>query len=343
MSKTKKLLLRGLLLITVLLLSAALTALYFYKSKATTLTAPYQLRLLADDNVQTLAAKLEQECGLKHPAVFVKLAERMNLPRWMKKGRYELQPEMTLTELVRLFRSGRSQTVDLVVKGQTGIKELAATCGKKLEPDTDAFLYLLNDSAFLDSLGFNLQTVMALPLPDTYNVYWHTEPDELLLRLKKEYDNYWTDERKALAAQYNLSPLQVSILASIVCKETNKTDEMPLVAGLYMNRLKTGMLLQADPTVKFALNQPLLKRLYEGHLAVESPYNTYKYKGLPPGPICIPLKQAIEAVLHRAEHDYLYMCAKEDFSGYHNFTASYNEHLLNARRYQAALDRQDIR
>ncbi|MES2617772.1 MAG: endolytic transglycosylase MltG [Bacteroidota bacterium] len=341
-TKKTRIILRILLVIVLLVIITGGTALYLYKSKATTITSDYYLRIGNDDNIASLALKLEKECGLKYPSVFIKVAERMNLQRWMKKGRYQLTPNMTITDVVRLFRSGRSQTVNLVVRGMTDVQQFAENCGNKLEPDTDAFLYLLNDTAYLDSMGFNLKTVFALPLPDTYNVFWHTEPDELMQRLKKEYDKYWNDNRKALALQCGLTPIEVSTLASIVCKETNQVDEMPIVAGMYLNRLRMGMPLQADPTIKFALNQPLLKRVLKIHLTVESPYNTYKYNGLPPGPICIPSKQAIEAVLHFTEHNYIFMCAREDFSGYHNFTVSYNEHLLNAKRYQAALDRRGI-
>ena len=161
--------------------------------------------------------------------------------------------------------------------------------------------------------------------------------------MAKEYKTYWTAKRKALAEQQGLTPDEVAVLASIVDKETTNVDEMPMVAGMYLNRLRTNMPLQADPTVKFALGNFALRRLYNSHLACDNPYNTYKYAGLPPGPICVPSPQAINAVLHPAQHNYLYMCAKEDFSSAHNFAATYAEHLANARRYQQALNQRNIK
>lgn len=331
----------GLFLLLVLFLMGA-AALYLFKSKALNIQSETYFKVHKQDNINTLSSRLNKEMGLKYPYLFELMSRKMNLERWIKNGRFTLKPDMTIIELIRELRSGKAQTVNFVVKGITDLDKFANNCGVALEPDKDDFLFALNDINLLDSLGFNLETVYALPLPDTYNMYWHTQPDELLIKLKKEYDLFWNQERINKAKNIGLSPIQVSVLASIVCKETSKNDEMPKVTQLYLNRLKLNMALQADPTVIFANRGKEIRRVLNEHLQTESPYNTYKNKGLPPGPICIPSKQAIEAVLNPYTHNDLYMCAKEDFSGYHNFAESYSDHLLNAKRYQAALDRKKI-
>ncbi len=343
MKQGKNILVRTLLAALILLLLAGGISLYLYKGRATTIGKDTFVRLEANDNVETLTQKLRIECGLKYPFVFQFIAEKMHLSRWIKKGRYTLTPDMTLVEIAKVFREGKGKTVNLTIRGLGNIEALATLCGDKLEGDAPDFLAVLQDAHLLAQYGFDIQTAYALPLPDTYNVYWHTEPDELLLKLKQEYDIYWTTERKEKARTTGLSQIEVATLASIVGKETNKNDEMPMVAGMYLNRLKQDMPLQADPTIKFALNEPALKRIYNIHLSVVSPYNTYTNKGLPPGPICIPTKQSIEAVLNPVQHNYIYMCAKEDFSGYHNFAVTYAEHLRNAKKYRDALDQNGVK
>ncbi len=340
LKKTSK---KILAVIFILLLVVSTTGFYLYKSKATSIKSAFFINLENTDNIETLTQKLTNECGLKYPSIFLKISQRMNLEHWMKRGRYEIKPSMTIVDIVRVFRAGKSQTVNLTIKGVSTLEKFALNCGEKLEPDAQDFLYLLSDSTFLDSLGFNTQTVYSLLIPDTYNTYWHTQPDELLKRLKVEYNKYWTEERIQKAKVCGLTLLQVSTLASIVCKETSKPDDMPIVAGLYLNRIKTNMPLQADPTVIFAQNDGSIRRVTNAHLQIASLYNTYRNVGLPPGPICIPSKQAIEAVLNYTKHNYIFMCAKEDFSGYHNFAVTYAEHLLNAKHYQAALDRKAIK
>jgi UPF0755 protein len=195
----------------------------------------------------------------------------------------------------------------------------------------------------IDSLGFDQYSIVCNFIPNTYEVYWTISPKGLLLKMNKEYKRYWNDERLALAKQLGLSPNEVMTLASIVSEESNQEKEYSLIAGVYLNRVRKGMLLQADPTVKFALQDFSLKRILGKHLEVESPYNTYRKTGLPPGPICIPSVKVIDAVLHTQPHSYIYFCAKEDFSGYHNFAVTLEEHNQNARRYQRALNEHNIR
>lgn len=337
--KTLRILLIALLCGTVLMGSFAL---YLFKTEALSIDGPVSMRLEASDNLETLTERLQKEHGLKHPAIFKLLAQRMNLESNMKKGRYHLEPEMTLRDLVKIFREGKLKTVDLVIRPQSDLDYFIQKCADKLEPDDSTFRNILNNNPYLETLGFDTSTVYALILPDKYNVYWHTDAIELMERLKKEYDKFWNGQRLQLLQRTGLSQIEVSVLASIVAKETSKTDEMPMIAGMYLNRLRTEMPLQADPTVKFALKQPGLRRILEGHLKVVSPYNTYLNKGLPPGPICIPGKEVIDAVLHFSEHNYLFMCAKDDFSGYHAFASNYDDHLKNARRYRQALDARNI-
>ena len=192
-------------------------------------------------------------------------------------------------------------------------------------------------------LGYDTATIASLFVPNTYEVYWNTDIDKFMQRMVKEHDAFWTTERRQKASRLGLSPEQVCTLASIIDEETANNGEKPMIAGMYLNRLKVGMPLQADPTVKFALQDFSLKRIYHNHLTVNSPYNTYKNIGLPPGPIKVASIQGIDAVLNRVQHNYLYMCAKEDFSGTHNFAMSYQEHLKNAARYSEALNQRGIK
>jgi len=202
----------------------------------------------------------------------------------------------------------------------------------------DQFLALLQDSVYIRKFDFNEETIMSMFIPNTYEVWWNTSPEALFDRMYKEYNDFWTDERKKKAAELGLNPKEVSTLASIVQAESQKKDERAKIAGVYLNRLKLNMPLQADPTLVFALGDFSLKRILNIHKETESPYNTYKYAGLPPGPINLPDINSLDAVLNYEDHDYLYFCAKEDFSGYHAFAKTLSEHNANARRYQAALN-----
>ena len=195
----------------------------------------------------------------------------------------------------------------------------------------------------MSCFGYDKANIPAFFLPDTYEVYWDITAEDFFEKMAGWNRKYWNEERKAKAKAAGLTPLQVATLASIVDEETANTAEMPTVAGLYINRLKRGMPLQADPTVKFALGDPTRQRILKKDLEVNSPYNTYKHTGLPPGPIRIPSKQAIESVLNHSKHNYLYMCAKEDFSGTHNFAKTLSEHNANAKRYQNALNKLNIK
>lgn len=327
--------------LSLLLLTSGIYVYQVLQGPALRISHNVYILLDKDDNQDSIVMKLKPH-GLKHIRLFPVFAKRMNLNRWVKKGRYELKPDQTLTEVIRVFREGRMRSADMVIRPMISLEKLAGICGRKLEPDSTDFIKIFKDPVILSTFGLTVENIYTILLPDTYNFLWHTDPEEFLQRMIRESGIFWNKNRQAKLSRSGLSSGEVMILASIVSKETNKYDEMPVIAGMYINRLRKGMLLQADPTVKFALNDPSLRRIYEGHLQTPSPYNTYLHAGLPPGPICIPSKQSVDAVLDFEEHEYLFMCAREDFSGYHVFAVNYAAHLKNAARYRKALDEQGI-
>lgn len=274
---------------------------------------------------------------------FVWVAEQKKYTKNVKPGRYRLTQGMNNNELINLLRSGAQEPIRVTFNSISSLEELAGKIGKQLEADSAQFAdYFMQDSV-REYFGFTHQTFLAMFIPNTYEFYWNTNPVGFTERMADEFRTYWNDERKAKAARLKLVQSEVATLASIVQAETRKADEMPVVAGLYINRLRQGIKLQADPTVKFAVGDPSLRRIYFKHLEVESPYNTYKYAGLPPGPIAMPERQALDAVLNYESHRYIYMCAKPDYSGYHNFAATLREHNRNRQKYLAFLRKEGIR
>ena len=262
---------------------------------------------------------------------------RKDYPNHVKPGRYILKNGMSNQQLCNMLNGGLQTPVRVTFNNMRDIPMLAGRIGEQIEADSTAIVEYLNDVAHLADLGFTRYTIPTMFLPNTYEFYWNTNAAQFTEKMKKEYDKYWNEERLSKAKEIGLSPIEVSILASIVDKETNKTDEMARIAGVYLNRLRNGWLLQADPTLVFAVGDFGLKRVLNIHKEVESPYNTYKYRGLPPGPICIPSLAAINSVLYAENHNYYYFCAKDDFSGYHVFAKTLTEHNRNAERYQRAL------
>lgn len=255
----------------------------------------------------------------------------------IKPGRYVLRKNMTNLEALRILRSGKQEPVKITFNNVRLVPELAEKITRNLDMAPEEFQVALIDFAMANPYGFNKDNIISMFIPNTYEVYYNVAPDALVKRMYREYENYWTPERKEKAKKTGLTPLEVSTLASIVQAETIRTDEAPIIAGLYLNRLKKGIALQADPTLKFAVGDFSLKRILNVHKEIDSPYNTYMHPGLPPGPINMPESYALDAVLNYTPSDYYYMCAKEDFSGNHNFTNSYSEHMRNAARYQNAL------
>jgi UPF0755 protein len=257
-------------------------------------------------------------------------------------GRYVFSASTSWLECVHMLRGHAQTPVRLVLPSVRTMADLSGFLSRHLMMDSAAVAGALSRPSLLDSLGFTTETVPALFIPNTYELWWDTTPESFLLRMRREHDAFWTEERRRLAERQGLTPVEVATLASILDEETANNAEKPTVAGMYLNRLRRDMLLQADPTVKFALGDFSLRRIRHGHLEVESPYNTYRVKGLPPGPIRIASTSSIDAVLHAAEHPYLYMCANADFSGTHVFAATYAEHRANARRYQQALNARGV-
>lgn len=269
---------------------------------------------------------------------FDKVADYAKLPKNVKPGKYKIEDGESIYHLVRKLRSGIQEPVDLVITKVRTKADLAARIAKKLEMDSLQVMKFLNNPEALKQYNVDKQTVLTVVLPNTYRYYWTADMHDIFEKLYKNYQKFWNEERRAKAAKLQLSPKEVYILASIVEEETNKQSDKGKIASVYINRLRRGMNLGADPTVKYALGNFGLTRIYHKHLDVVSPYNTYRNPGLPPGPICTPSIKTIEAVLNAPETDYLFFVAKPDFSGYSNFAVSYSEHQKYARAYQNALD-----
>lgn len=271
------------------------------------------------------------------------IAKKKNYKTAVKPGRYLLKKGQNSNEVVNKLRSGIQTPLNVTFNNIRISEQLAGKVSKYIIADSLSILKLFSDENQIKKYGFTNETYSAMFIPNTYEFYWTTTAEEFAERMKLEYDNFWNSERRKKAEEINLTPVEVSVLASIVQAETAKKEELKRVAGLYLNRLNRGIFLQADPTVKYAVGDNSLKRILNVHLEIDSPYNTYKFAGLPPGPINFPETSAIDAVLNYENHKYLYMCAKEDFSGYHNFAVTLAEHNRNAARYRAALDRNKIR
>lgn len=293
----------------------------------------------SNQSFDRLMFNIQKDNLLKNIESFERVAKLLNLTDKLKPGRYKITEGLSNIELIRILKAGRQEPVNLVIKYAKRKENLASALSKQLELDSSTFLLLLNDSSVLKKTKMDSNNIISLFVPNTYNVYWNISGNQLIDRMLKEYNTFWNSQRVTKCILLKMTQLQVATLASIVMSETNKADEMPIVARAYMNRLKTGMPLQADPTVLFALNDTSVKRVLSIHTALKSPYNTYLNNGLPPGPICLASPTAIDAVLNAPMHKYIYFCAKEDFSGYHNFAETFSQHLVNARRYQQELNR----
>ena len=303
-----------------------------------------------DDSVDSVYTKLSEIANPRSMKVLQTLNRYGRYAEHIRTGRYVIADGDGTWKVYRKLNNGLQAPVKLTIPSVRTVDRLATEIAKKMMIDSTELLRALSDESVCRKLGFDTTSVICLFVPNTYEVFWNLSTDKFLERMKKEYDLFWNEERKGLADQLKLSPTEVMTLASIIDEETANDVEKPMIAGMYYNRLMfrdeeypDGMPLQADPTVKFALKQFQLKRIYNDMLHFKSPYNTYINTGLPPGPIRIASVAGIDAVLHMMKHDYLYMCAKEDFSGTHHFARTYKEHLANAARYAAALNQRGIK
>lgn len=268
------------------------------------------------------------------------VARQMNLQSSLHAGKYRIENAMSNYALAKLLRSGKQEPVKLVLKKFRLKEDVVSFVSQKLEADSLTLITALDDSIYLRRFDLTPEQAVALFIPNTYEFLWNTSAEQFLQRMKREYDNFWNEERMQAALLQNLKPVEAITLASIIEEETNYNPEKPRMAGVYLNRLSRGIFLQADPTVKFALQNFSLRRILNADLNYNSVYNTYQHSGLPPGPICTPSIASIDAVLHAEHNDYFYFCANPDKPGTHVFAKTLDEHLLNAKRYQHWLDLQ---
>ncbi|GAB1309551.1 endolytic transglycosylase MltG [Urechidicola sp. KH5] len=284
---------------------------------------------------------------IKKESAFDWVAQKKKYPNLVKGGKYDLTQGMNTNDLVDLLRSGNQSPIKIAFNNQHRIETLAGRISQQIEADSISLLAAIKDEAFLKENGFSEATALAMYLPNSYQLYWNTNAEQFRNKMLSEYRKYWNGNRLELAKKQNLSPIQVSTLASIVHKETSTISERPRVAGLYLNRYKNKWPLQADPTIIFALKEKKgqdieIKRVLLKDLEINSKYNTYKYVGIPPGPIAMPDISAIEAVLKPENHNYFYMCADIDNFGKHVFARTLAQHNKNAAKYQRWLNKQGV-
>lgn len=340
LEKRKKIML--VLLISISVLAISMTF-YFYQvffSPNTLLESdqPYMLKIPTNAVFKNVNDQLYTDRVINDALSFGFVAKILGYQEAVKPGLYKIDPKMNNLQLVRMLRSGAQVPVKVTFNNVRTKEDLAEKITANLEVTQEQFLTLIQDSVYIRKFDFEEETIMSMFIPNTYEFWWNTSPEALFDRMYKEYQTFWTEERKQKAQALGLSQKEVSTLASIVQAESQKADERPKIAGVYLNRLKIGMALQADPTLVYATGDFTLKRILNIHKEIDSPYNTYKNAGLPPGPINLPDINSLNAVLNAEKHSYMYFCAKEDFSGYHAFAVTYTEHLNNARRYQTALN-----
>lgn len=310
---------------------------YWIDNKTPNFSDDYVLYVYPESTVDQVMDSLYVGAGTIRPKSLSRAFAKMAVSESMKPGRYVVEPSASSIYVARMLVFGWQTPQNMTLSGTIRSKgRLAQKIGVQMMVDSATVAAALYDEAFLAKYGFTPENVFAMVLPDTYQMYWTASVEEIFDRLKKEYDAFWTEERLAKAKAQKLSKMQVSVLASIVSGETLKDFEYPVIAGVYLNRYRKGMKLQADPTVCFCYDYKL-DRVLKKHLLIDSPYNTYKYAGLPPAPINVPPKACLDAVLSPDKHGYIYFCASPEFNGTHNFAVTYSEHLKNARAFQREL------
>jgi UPF0755 protein len=310
---------------------------YYIDNKKPNFSEKYVLYVRPDMTVGEVLDSLQTRAGTIRPKSVERAFAEMETADRMKPGRYVVDSTCTSIYVARMLVFGWQTPQNMTLSGTLRKKDrIAQRISSQMMIDSASVADALNDEAFLAGYGFTPENVFALIIPDTYEMYWTASVKDIFDRFKKEYDAFWTSDREAKAKAQGLTPMQVSVMASIVSGETLKAFEYPIIAGVYLNRYKKGMMLQADPTIAFCYDYTL-DRILKKHLTVDSPYNTYKHVGLPPAPINVPPKACLEAVLNPQKHNYIYFCASPAFDGTHNFAVGYNEHLKNARAFQREL------
>lgn len=278
-----------------------------------------------------------------HRAAFDLYASRLNLSKRFRTGHYKFDEGTNVIRVARKIALGEQTPVRLVVKGARTLPQLAGRLSAQIDADSATLLSAMRNRELRKELGFVNDSIISMFIPNTYEVYWDVSPEKLMHRMKREYNAFWNKDRVAKLEHCRLSKYEVMTLASIIYEEVKTQSDMVLIAGVFINRLREGMPLQACPTVRYALGDFTIRRVLNKHLKIDSPFNTYKNTGLPPAPICIPSIVAIDAVLNYTEHNYLYFCARPEFDGRHNFARTYEEHRENARKYTEALDKRGIK
>lgn len=340
--KKKKILLGGLALLLLIAAIGAGTIYYYLFAPQFHPQKKTYIYIDRDDTTDSIYNKVKKQGYPKNFTGFLWMAKYRDYPQNIHTGRYEIRPgENVYHVFSRLYR-GYQSPINLTIGSVRTLDRLARSIGKQLMVDSAEIANVMYDSAFQQKLGYDNETMPCLFIPETYQVYWDMSVKDFFERMEKEHQKFWNQTRLNKATAIGMTPAEVCTLASIVEEETNNNPEKPMVAGLYINRLHTDMPLQADPTIKFALQDFGLRRITNAHLNIDSPYNTYRNLGLPPGPIRIPSPIGLDAVLNYTKHDYVYMCAKEDFSGTHNFASNYADHMKNARKYWNALNERKI-
>ncbi len=319
-------------------------ALYYYFFSDFSNKETVQYVYIDDDDTQdSVFAKLADVANYHSLTGFRTLARHSEYGQNIHTGRYAINPGEGAFMVFRHIKNGVQSPISLTIPEARTTERLAKLLSGKLMIDSATIAKSLKDSAFCAKYGYDTTTVVALFIPNTYSIYWNVGMEKFMERMKKEHRDFWNEERRQKAEAMGMNAVQVATMASIIDEETANNAEKPMIAGMYYNRIKAGMPLQADPTIKFAWKDFGLRRIYHKLLYIDSPYNTYKNTGLPPGPIKVASIAGIDAVLNHVDHDYLYMCAKEDFSGTHNFAKTYEEHLKNAARYSEALNKRGIK
>lgn len=315
---------------------------YFVQYPNITVKDDGLLLIQSGDSFETVMQTLHDKGYIQNEYTLRKVAELKKYPSKVKSGRYRLKNAMNNNQLINLLRSGNQEPILFTFNNIRTLEDFAGILSRQLDIDSLVFLELTRDSEYVKKWGFTRENFIGMFIPNTYQIYWNTSLEDFIKRMHTEYQKFWNDARRTKAQRATLSPMEISIIASIVEEETNQASEYPIIAGVYINRLKKGWKLEACPTLKFAWGDFTLNRILDKHLKIDSPYNTYKNIGLPPGPVRMPSIQVIDAVLNYQHHDYLFFCAKSDFSGSHYFSRTLREHNRHAEEYHRVLNQNKI-